>query len=138
MKSTLDIILIVATLAMAIGGAFTMLHVSGDHVRCPLAALAGNTCANIVDPFAFAISHMTALLGFFTGVIVRPVVSLALGFSALVAFSFLSVSGPPQLPLFARARSADGDRRNAAKQKWLRWFSVLEKRDPSLFYAVNA
>ena len=136
MKSALGIILISAIFTTAVLGAFTIHMDSGSHIRCPIAAFQGNNCTNISNPLEFTISHISAILGISIGVIVPPIVFLLFAFGIFFAF-FAFDSAPPRFRAFTYSQYTDGNRQNISQQKWLRWFSVLEKRDPSEFFAAK-
>ena len=136
MKSMLGIILISATLTTIVLGGFLISHSFSDHTQCPISALSGNGCANIMNPFEFAISHIRTITGISTGITVMPLLLLVLAIGALLAISVSIAAGPPQKSFFANA-VADKNLEVVSTQKLLGWLSVLEKRDPWEFSAVK-
>ncbi len=136
MKSALGIILISATLTTIVLGGFMISHNSGNHIQCPTSIFGSNDCANIINPFKFAISHINTIIGISTGITVMPLLFLVLAMGALFALSVSYVTGPPQKSFFAYAVS-DENPRIISIQKWLSWLSVLEKRDPWEFSAAK-
>lgn len=135
MKSALSIILISATLTAIVFGGFMMYHDSNGHAQCPISALDGNNCANIINPFSQAVSHLASIINISTGIVVWPVVLfliLALG----IFFNF-STGSPPQTSSSAYFEFNNGDRADIFKAKFLRWLSILGKRDPWEFSAAK-
>ncbi len=137
MKSALVIILISVTITTIILGGFMISHNSSNHIKCPISALTNNGCANIMNPFEFAISHIRTIIGISTGISILPFIFLILTASILFALFIYAASEPPQKSFFAYAGSADENQPIASTQKLLDWLSVLEKRDPWEFSAAK-
>ena len=136
MKSALGIILISATLTTAVLGGFMISHNSDNHIQCPIAALSNNGCANIMNPFEFAVSHIKTIIGISTGIYVSPLILLFLVISVLFALSVSAAASPPQKSFFARVVAYENPR-VASTRKLLGWLSALEKRDPWEFSAAK-
>lgn len=137
MKSALGIILISATLTTIVLGGFMISHNSGNHIQCPISIFGSNDCANIINPFKFAISHINTIVGISTGIIISPLIFLILAASMLFAILVFGASWPPQTNFFAYDGSANKNHQVASTQKWLSWLSVLEKRDPLVLSAAK-
>src|SRR3989344_7448496 len=125
MRTALGIILISATLTTAVLGGFMISHNSDNHIQCPIAALSNNGCANIINPFEFAISHIKTIIGISTGIYVSPLILLFLVISILLALSVSATASPPQKSFFAHAAVYENPR-VASTRKWLDWLSVFE------------
>lgn len=136
MKSALGIILISATLTTIVLGGFMISHNSGNHIQCPISIFGSNDCANIINPFKFAISHISTIISVSVGITVLPLVFLVLAISIIFALSVSATAGPPQKSFFAYAVTNENPQVTSAR-KWLGWLSVLEKRDPWEFSAVK-
>ena len=136
MKPALGIILISATLTTIVLGGFMISHNSSNHIQCPISALTNNGCANIMNPFEFAISHINTIIGVSTGITVMPLLFLVLAIGALLALPVSYATGPPQKSFFAYAAARENPQ-VASAHKWLNWLSVLEKRDPWEFSAAK-
>ncbi len=137
MKSALATMVILTAVLALVAGGFAMANMgAGNHANC-LAAIPGSQqCVNGMNPFQFATIHINALLGASLGI----VSSLAFTFLALLAvFAWLTVSVVADLPFITQRRLGivtEGKANGIRKQH--RWISLLEKRDPSLFCAMNA
>ncbi len=136
MKSALGIILISATLTTIVLGGFMISHNSANHIQCPISIFGSNDCANIINPFKFAISHINTIIDISAGITVMPLLLLVLAISMVLALSIFTAAGPPQKSFFAYAVTHKNPY-VASTQKWLSWFSVLEKRDPWEFSAAK-
>jgi len=136
MKSALGIILISATLTTIVLGGFIISHNSDKHTECPIAALSNNGCANIMNPFEFAISHIKTIVGISMGISISPLILLSLVIITLFALSVFAAAGPPQKS-FSAYVAAHENLQFASTPKLLGWLSVLEKRDPLIFTAAK-
>ncbi|MDO8664589.1 MAG: hypothetical protein Q7K44_03560 [Candidatus Liptonbacteria bacterium] len=136
MKYALGIILISVTLTTIVLGGFMISHNSSNHIQCPISIFGSNNCANIINPFKFALSHINTIIGISTGITVMPLLFLVLAISMFFVLSVPAVAGLPQKSFFAYA-TADKNLRISSTQKWLGWLSVLEKRDPWEFSAAK-
>ncbi|GEM_PF-5381093 len=137
MKSALGIILISATLTTIVFGGFMISHYSSNHTQCPISIFGSNNCADIVNPFEFAISHINTIIGVSTGIIASSLAFLALAASMFFAIFIYAISEPPQKSFFVYASSVGKNSPIVSTQKWLDWLSVLEKRDPWKFSAAK-
>ena len=133
--ATIVIFITILTFAM---GALTMSAMmnSGSHVNC-LAAIPGNPkCAGGMTPLQFAITHINALSGASLGIVGTFAVLLL---AALALLVWLAVADDPGLLAAALSHSirifSEGHLQGIRKQR--HWISILEKRDPSLVYAMN-
>lgn len=137
MKPAFIKIIVLATILVLMAGSFAMIHMNtADHTNC-LAAIPGNPkCLGGMGPLQFAIMHINALLSVSLGV-TSSLVLILLG--ALVLLVRLGVSDPSGLLSSASSYSrifVEGNINSVRKQR--HWISLLEKRDPSLSYAMNA
>ncbi len=136
MKSALGIILISATITTIVLGGFMISHNSGNHIQCPISIFGSNDCANIINPFKFALSHINTIIGVSAGITVLPLVFLVLAISILFALFVSANAGPPRKSFFVYAITNENPQ-IASAQKLLCWLSVLEKRDPWEFSAAK-
>ncbi len=130
-------IIMTAILALAVGG-FAMMNMGpGDHANC-LAAIPGNpACVGGMDPVRFAIMHINALLGISLGI--AGSFAAAFFFSFLVPLAWPPAPGAADLPPTISGYLGlfiEGITRSDRARR--RWISLLEKRDPSPFCAMNA
>lgn len=137
MKPTLaTIIMVMAILALAVGSfAMARMMGPGDHPNC-LAAIPGSPrCFGGMDPFQFAVTHISALLGASLG-IAGSLAGMALALLMLLAWLAIPDAADASSTTAGHSRNfVEGETESAHKQR--HWISLLEKRDPSLYCAVN-
>jgi hypothetical protein len=129
------IFVIILTFAM---GAFAMnaMMNSGNHANC-LAAIPGSPeCVGGMTPLQFAMTHINALGSASLG-IVGTFAALLLAALALLAWLVVAdESDVLAVTSSCGARVFSGMRFRGARKQY-HWISILEKRDPSLAYAMN-
>lgn len=134
MKSFLTIATIAGFAAVMLFGAFLMVH-SATHSSC-LPNLMGTSECQSVNPLEYVRVHLGALEGLTSAI---PAFSMLAAF-ALAALLFYADKFLSREPLLAPQRysfhTKDSERR-FIHRKFLKWFAIHEKRDPSLAFAAS-
>lgn len=133
----LGIMLLSAVFTTIIFGGFMMWHDSNNHARCPISALAldGGDCANSINSFGLAISHLNAVLTVSTGIVVWPIIVSVI--IALGIFLPFGAKGPPRMHSFGYSERDGNGKTDIFRAKFLRWLSFFEKRDPLALAAAK-
>lgn len=137
MKSTIVILIIAMTILTLIAGSFAMgaMMSSGNHVNC-LAAIPGSPKCLDGDPLQFALTHIGAFLSASLGIVGLS----ATLFLITLIFLIVQLEMPEVLkvtnPVSYTPRIFFEEYIQSIK-KQRRWIARLEKRDPSLAYAIN-
>ena len=76
MRTALGIILISVTLTTIVLGGFMISHNTENHIQCPISIFGSNDCANIINPFKFARSHVNTIIGASAGIVISPLIFL--------------------------------------------------------------
>ena len=137
MKSALGIILISATLTTIVFGGFMISHNSGNHIQCPISIFGSNNCANIINPFKFALSHINTIIGVSAGIIISPFLFFIFATSMLFSLFVFGALWPPQINFLRTSGYINENALTTSTQKWFSWLSVLEKRDPLVLSATK-
>jgi hypothetical protein len=137
MKSALGIILISVTLTTIVLGGFMISHNTENHIQCPISIFGSNDCANIINPFKFALSHVNTIIGASAGIVISPLIFLIFAISMLLVLFVFGAVGPPQINFLRASGKSCENPSIASTQKWLNWLSVLEKRDPLVLSAAK-
>ena len=138
MKPAAATIVIFITILTFTAGAFAMnaMMNSGNHANC-LAAIPGSPeCVGGMTPLQFAMTHINALSGASLG-IVGTLAALLL--VALVLLVWLRVADGSDALAMASLHTSRifSEEHLQGLRKQRHWISILEKRDPSLAYAMN-
>jgi|SRR3989344_2185613 len=133
MKSPLIPLMVIGILLSASFGLAMMSHMDEQgHSQCPFETAGATVCGLMQSPIEYAISHLNALLSFFTSTIVA---SFA-GFLALLLLFTLSFSAglfgnfKPKL-LLARVYSQNSFD-SPFRQQLIRWFALHENSPSSI------
>ena len=138
MKPAAATIVIFITILTFAAGAFAMsaMMSSGSHVNC-LAAIPGSPeCVGGMTPLQFAMTHINALGGASLGIVGTLAILLLVALALFSWFRVAAGSGVHVVASLHTSRMFSEERlRGLCKQR--HWISILEKRDPSLAYAMN-
>ncbi len=140
MKSTIaTVVILMSILALMAGGFVMSRRMSvGDHANCLVTTSGSSECIRGMDPFQSAITHVSALLNVSLGVMSSLVLTLFASFVLLswrVQLAILDISSiSPTVSRYSKIFT-EGAAGSIYKQR--RWISMHEKRDPSLFCAMN-
>ncbi len=123
--------LIVTSVVTFTFGMFLMRHDSAaGHDNCIAGIIEGKKCDTQMNPLGSLQVHLGTIEQFIT------IPNAAKQAAALLSFFLLVLAATfvptPPLTRHFLSRSADPDERQRAFGKFLSWFSILEKRDPSL------
>ncbi len=129
---------IVTTALALIVGWFAKINMGpGNHANC-LAAIPGSPeCVGGMNPVQFAMMHINTLLGASLGIVGSLATALLLSLLVLLAW-ITTPDAADLMPAFSSHTETfiEGVTRSVRRQR--RWISLLEKRAPSPFRAMNA
>lgn len=134
MKSFLTAITIIGFAGVMLFGAFLMVH-SATHANC-LPNLMGTSECQSVNPLEYVRVHLGALEGLTNAI---PALGVLAAF-AIAALSLLTGAFVPRAPLLAPQRYnfyLKNSESRLVHRKFLKWFAIHEKRDPSLVFAAS-